>query len=68
MSFLLVTVPVSLLVAGILLALVIHAVRTGAFDDWEGPAARHLSDADQVPELPEGADPARRRSGLSGEP
>ncbi len=52
MSFLWVTIPVSLLVAVSLLALVIHAVRSGAFDDWEGPAQRLVHDADDVPELP----------------
>jgi len=52
-SFLFVTIPVSLLVAVALLALVVHAVRTGVFDDWEGPSARLHHDADAVPELPE---------------
>ena len=51
MNFLVVTIPVSLLLAGILLALVIHAVRSGAFDDWEGPAQRMLHDDDSAPEL-----------------
>jgi cbb3-type cytochrome oxidase maturation protein len=45
LGFLLVTIPVSLL-----LAVVIHAVRTGAFDDWDGPAQRHVEDDDSVPE------------------
>ena len=53
MSFLFVTIPVSLLVAGALLALVLHAVRSGGFDDWEGPSARLHHDADEVPELAE---------------
>ena len=51
MSFLIVTIPVSLLLAGVLLALVIHAVRSGALDDWEGPAQRLLHDDDSAPEL-----------------
>jgi cbb3-type cytochrome oxidase maturation protein len=51
MSFLWLTIPVSLLLAGSLLALVIHAVRSGAFDDWEGPAQRLLYDDDESPEL-----------------
>ncbi len=55
MSFLAITIPVSLLIAAILLAFVVHAVRQGAFDDWEGPAARHLYDDDRAPELPGGA-------------
>jgi cbb3-type cytochrome oxidase maturation protein len=49
-SFLVVTIPVSLLLAASLLALVIHAVRSGAFDDWEDPAERHARDDDRVPE------------------
>jgi cbb3-type cytochrome oxidase maturation protein len=50
MSFLWITIPVSLLVAGTLLALVLRAVGRGDFDDWEGPAARHLLDDDRDPE------------------
>lgn len=50
LGFLLITIPVSLLLAVALLAVVIHAVRTGAFDDWDGPAERHVLDDDAVPE------------------
>ena len=54
MSFLWVTIPVSLLVAGTLLALVLYAVRSGDFDDdWDEPAWRHLHDDDAAPELSE---------------
>ena len=53
MSFLWVTIPVSLLVALVLLGLVLQAVRAGAFDDWEGPAWRLHHDEDAVPELAE---------------
>jgi cbb3-type cytochrome oxidase maturation protein len=49
-SFLAVTIPVSLLLAASLLLLVIRAVRQGDFDDWEGPAARHHYDDDRTPE------------------
>ena len=51
MSFLWITIPVSLLLAGGLLALVVRAVARGDFDDWEGPAARHFLDDDHEPEL-----------------
>jgi cbb3-type cytochrome oxidase maturation protein len=44
------TIPATLLLAGVLVALVIRAVRRGEFDDWEGPAARHFLDADECPE------------------
>lgn len=50
MSFLAVTLPVSLLLAGLLLALVLRAAREGQFEDWEGPAFRHLYDDDECPE------------------
>jgi len=51
MSFLWITIPVSLLVAGTLLALVLRAAGRGDFDDWEGPAARHFLDDDHAPEV-----------------
>ena len=51
MSFLWVTIPVSLLIAGTLLGLVIRAVLRGDFDDWEGPSARHMLDDDASPEI-----------------
>jgi cbb3-type cytochrome oxidase maturation protein len=50
-SFLLVTVPVSLLLAGALLWLVVRAVRAGDFDDWDAPAWRHALDDDASPEI-----------------
>ena len=56
MSFLWITIPVSLLFAGGLLALVVRAVSRGDFDDWEGPAARHFLDDDHAPEVEGEAD------------
>ena len=50
MSILALTIPATLLLAGVLLWLVLRAVRRGEFDDWEGPAARHLLDDDTRPE------------------
>jgi cbb3-type cytochrome oxidase maturation protein len=49
-SSLLVTIPVTLLLAGALLALVVRAAARGEFDDWEGPAARAQLDDDTTPE------------------
>jgi cbb3-type cytochrome oxidase maturation protein len=49
-SFLAVTIPVSLVLAAVLLALTLRAARRGEFDDWEGPALRHLFDDDRTPE------------------
>lgn len=63
MSSLIVTIPVTLLLAGLLLALVVRAARRGDYDDWEGPAARALLDDDATPELeppPSEAPPAPR--------
>jgi cbb3-type cytochrome oxidase maturation protein len=51
LSFLAVTLPVSLAIAAVMLWLVVRAVREGQFEDWEGPAARHLFDDDETPEL-----------------
>lgn len=68
MSFLAVTIPVSLALAAALLFLVVRAAREGQFEDWEGPAARHLFDDDANPEVEgEGLDletdsPPRRRA------
>lgn len=56
MSFLSITIPASLFLAAVLLWLVIRAVRSGAFDDWEGPAARHWLDDDGCPERDERSD------------
>lgn len=50
MSFLALTLPASLLLAAALLALVVRAAREGQWDDWEGPAWRHVFDDDRVPE------------------
>lgn len=51
MSFLIVTIPVTLLLAAVLLGLVVHAVRAGDFDDLDAPAARMLYDDDDTPEI-----------------
>ncbi len=51
MSFLVVTIPVTLLLATLLLVLVVRAVRSGDFDDLDAPAARMLHDDDATPEL-----------------
>jgi cbb3-type cytochrome oxidase maturation protein len=49
-STLAITIPATLLLAAVLLALVVRAARRGEFDDWEGPAFRHFLDADDCPE------------------
>lgn len=62
MSFLWITIPVTLAIAGTLLGLVVRAVLRGDFDDWEGPAARHLLDDDDAPEVDRDEAPALSRS------
>lgn len=49
-SSLALTIPATLLLAVALLVLVVRAVLRGEYDDWEGPAARHLLDEDACPE------------------
>ena len=56
MSFLALTLPLSLLLAAVLTALAIRAVLEGQYDDWEGPAWRHVHDDDQVPEYEDAPD------------
>ncbi|HEY8156241.1 MAG TPA: cbb3-type cytochrome oxidase assembly protein [Myxococcota bacterium] len=58
MSFLALTIPATLLLAGVLLLLVIRSVRRGELDDMEGPAERHSFDDDRCPEKAAGAVPA----------
>lgn len=51
MSFLLLTIPVTLLISAVLLLLVLRSVRDGQYEDWEGPAWRMLYDDDRQPEI-----------------
>lgn len=50
MSFLALTIPVGLVLGAGLLALLLRAVRDGAFDDLDAPAERHHLDDDRSPE------------------
>jgi cbb3-type cytochrome oxidase maturation protein len=56
MSFLSLTIPATLLLAGTLLLLVVRAVRRGELDDPEGPAERLSLDDDRCPERETGPD------------
>ena len=56
MSFLVITIPVTLLVASTLLFLVVRAARRGEFEDPEAPATRMLFDDDHCPEHPSSLD------------
>jgi cbb3-type cytochrome oxidase maturation protein len=50
MSFLWITIPATLLLAGALLALALRSVLRGDLDDPEGPAVRLHLDDDRAPE------------------
>ena len=50
MSFLAVTIPVSLFLGLLFLWIVVREVQPGTFDDLEGPAQRMIFDDDDVPE------------------
>lgn len=50
MSFLAVTIPVSLFLGLLFLWIVVREVQAGTFDDLEGPAQRMIFDDDDVPE------------------
>jgi cbb3-type cytochrome oxidase maturation protein len=49
-SFLAITIPATLLLAGVMLLLVVRSVRRGELEDMEGPAERHAFDDDRCPE------------------
>jgi len=51
LSFLWVTIPISLGLGLALLVFVIRAAKAGEFEDWEGPAFRMLFDDDSAPEI-----------------
>ena len=63
MSFLALTLPLSLLLAACLVGLVLRAAHDGAYDDWEGPAWRHHFDDDRTPEREEPESGPQRASG-----
>ena len=62
MSFLVITVPASLLLAATLLWLVVRAARRGEFEDFEGPAERMMCDDDACPERAATLDPEHQTS------
>ncbi len=53
MSFLGITIPATLLLSLVLLALVVRSARRGEFEDPEGPAQRMLLDDDSDPDRAE---------------
>ena len=66
MSFLAITIPVSLVLAGMLLYWVLRRAGDGDFDDWEGPAARMIFDDDSEPEREASRSQSHPPSGSSG--
>jgi len=51
MSFLWITIPATLALAGALLGWVLHEARNGGLDDLEAPGLRAALDDDSIPEL-----------------
>ncbi|MGF1613301.1 MAG: cbb3-type cytochrome oxidase assembly protein CcoS [Gammaproteobacteria bacterium] len=49
MEILYVLIPISLLLVGLVAVILFWAVRSGQFEDLEGPAHRILMDEDDVP-------------------
>ncbi len=53
MEVLYLLIPLSLLLVGLIVWIFLWAIRSGQFDDLEGPAHRILMDDDDVPEKPD---------------
>ena len=53
MEVLYLLIPLSLLLVGLIVWIFLWAIRSGQFDDLEGPAHRILMDDDDVPETPD---------------
>ena len=53
MEVLYLLIPLSLLLVGLIVWIFLWAIRSGQFDDLEGPAHRILMDDDDVPEQPD---------------
>ena len=49
MEVLYLLIPISLLLVGLIVWILLWAIRSGQFDDLEGPAHRILMDDDDVP-------------------
>jgi cbb3-type cytochrome oxidase maturation protein len=63
MEILVVLIPLSLILVAVIAWAVIWAVRTGQFDDLEGPAHRILMDDDAPGDEGRDDDSQKRRSG-----
>ena len=59
MDILYILIPLSVVLVAIIVTAFLWAIRSGQFDDLEGPAHRILNDDDERP----GAGPARTESG-----
>ncbi len=59
MNILFLLIPISLIIMGIAVAVLLWAIRSGQFDDLEGPAHRILMDDDDplIPRKPQLKDP-----------
>jgi cbb3-type cytochrome oxidase maturation protein len=57
-------IPISLLLLGLIVWILLWAVRDGQYDDMEGPAHRILMDEDQVVESDDDQAKKSRRGGV----
>jgi cbb3-type cytochrome oxidase maturation protein len=65
MEILLLLIPVSVLLVLLIGAAFWWSVRTGQFDDLDGPAHRILADDDTTPAAPDGSDHTGRARALT---
>lgn len=54
-------VPLALILVGVIVWAFLWSIRSGQFDDMEGPAHRILMDEEEPQEPPPGAKPARKK-------
>ena len=55
MEVLYLLIPLSLVLVGVIIWIFLWAIRSGQFDDMEGPAHRILMDDDDIPDRATGA-------------
>lgn len=66
MSILYLLIPISLLLLGLILWILFWAVRSGQFDDLEGPAHRILLDEERIVERREEPAQGRQKNSRRG--
>ncbi len=61
MEILYLLVPLAVIIAGVIVWAFLWSIRSGQFDDLEGPAHRILMDEDDAPRRPPETRPARSK-------